>query len=105
LERRRRLSTSFGLFHEILNQPKEMSMKKFLAAALSLGLMGSTLPSPVQANDDDSGKHRKFKHVLLISIDGMHAVDYLNCAKGLSTVNGGAPYCPNLAELGETGVN
>ena len=80
-------------------------MKKFLAAALSLGLIGATLPAPVRANDDDSGKHRKFKHVLLISIDGMHAVDYLNCAKGLSTVNGGAPYCPNLAELGETGVS
>jgi|SRR5579871_419657 len=37
------------------------------------------------------------RHVLLISIDGMHAVDYLNC------VNGG--YCPNLAALGKTGVN
>jgi hypothetical protein len=36
-------------------------------------------------------------HVLLISIDGMHALDYENC------VNGG--YCPNLAALGTTGVN
>jgi hypothetical protein len=39
------------------------------------------------------------RHVLLISIDGMHAVDYLNCSRG---VNGGQPYCPNLAALGAT---
>ncbi len=45
------------------------------------------------------------RHVLLISIDGMHALDYLNCSKGVSGVNGGAPYCPNLAQLGQTGVN
>jgi hypothetical protein len=35
--------------------------------------------------------------VLLISIDGMHALDYLNCVK--------AGTCPNLKELGEHGVN
>jgi hypothetical protein len=33
----------------------------------------------------------------LISVDGMHALDYENCA------NGG--YCPHLAALGKTGVN
>ena len=37
------------------------------------------------------------RRVLLISIDGMHALDYLNCASG--------GYCPNLAALGKTGVN
>ena len=37
------------------------------------------------------------RRVLLMSIDGMHALDYENCA------NGG--YCPNLAALGNTGVN
>ena len=25
-----------------------------------------------------------FKHVLLISIDGMHALDFINCAQGIS---------------------
>jgi hypothetical protein len=29
----------------------------------------------------------------------------LSTAQGISGVNGGAPYCPNLAELAETGVN
>jgi hypothetical protein len=38
-----------------------------------------------------------FQHVLLLSIDGFHAVDYLNCVK--------AGTCPNLAALGKTGVN
>jgi hypothetical protein len=48
---------------------------------------------------------KEVRHVLLISIDGMHAVDYLNCSKGIPGINGGAPYCPNLAALGQTGIN
>jgi Type I phosphodiesterase / nucleotide pyrophosphatase len=39
------------------------------------------------------------KHVLLLSIDGMHAVDLYNCVHGVEGVNGGTAYCPNLAEL------
>lgn len=70
-------------------------IKKLAAVALSLGLIGTTLPSPVRADDDDH--HPRIKHVLLISIDGMHAVDYENC------VNAGT--CPNLAALGKHGVN
>jgi hypothetical protein len=35
----------------------------------------------------------------------MHAADYLNCSTGLNGINGGKPYCPQLAELAETGVN
>src|SRR5690349_5242787 len=45
------------------------------------------------------------RHVLLISIDGMHALDFTNCAKGLSGVNGANPYCRNLAGLAAHGVN
>ena len=44
------------------------------------------------------------KHVLLISIDGMHALDFANCSTGIATVNAGAPYCPALAQLAQTGV-
>src|SRR5215472_14307769 len=50
---------------------------------------------------DDSS----IKHVLLISIDGMHALDFKNCSQGIAGVNDGKPYCPNLAALGTTGVN
>jgi hypothetical protein len=45
------------------------------------------------------------RHVLLISVDGMHAVDFLNCSKGIPGVNNGAPYCPNIAALGKRGIN
>jgi hypothetical protein len=44
-------------------------------------------------------------HVLLISIDGMHALDYINCSHGISGVNGGMPYCPHLAALGAHSSN
>jgi hypothetical protein len=44
-------------------------------------------------------------HVLLISIDGMHALDFVNCASGMSGVNNGLPYCPNLASLATSGVS
>jgi hypothetical protein len=71
-----------------------------LAGAAALAVTGI----PGHAEDDDWG-HNHIKHVLLISIDGMHAVDYQNCARGVSGVNDGAPFCPNLAALGANGVN
>jgi Type I phosphodiesterase / nucleotide pyrophosphatase len=43
--------------------------------------------------------------VLLLSIDGMHAVDFYNCTNGIAGVNGGFPYCPNMAALSQTGIN
>src|SRR5579862_1135123 len=74
-----------------------MSLKKSIAAiALSYLLLNGTLPQPARAGDDElHGRHTR--HVLLISIDGMHAVDYENCV-ALKT-------CPHLAALGKTGVN
>jgi hypothetical protein len=48
---------------------------------------------------------KKIKHVLLISVDGMHAVDFVNCAQGVSGVNNGASYCPAIAALGTHGIN
>jgi len=44
-----------------------------------------------------TAQNNNIKRVLLISVDGMHAVDFLNCS------NGG--YCPSIAQLGKTGVN
>ena len=70
-----------------------------------IGLVGlSAILAAPQAYSRDEGS-RPFRHVLLISIDGMHAVDFINCANGISGVNGGAPYCPNLADLQSTGIN
>ena len=45
------------------------------------------------------------KHVLLISLDGMHAVDFANCAKGVNGLNNDEPYCPAIAALARHGVN
>jgi hypothetical protein len=59
-------------------------------------------PQASAFRDDDE---HSIQHVLLISIDGMHAVDFINCSKGISGINGGSAYCPNLAALGQTGVN
>ena len=49
--------------------------------------------------------NQNIRHVLLISIDGMHALDYINCASGISGANSGAPYCPSLAALKPTAFN
>ena len=46
----------------------------------------------------------KIQHVLLISLDGMHALDFANCAKGVP-IYGNQPYCPHLAALSATGVH
>lgn len=73
--------------------------KSLLALGAILFLAGTLF----QAVAEDGGNG--IRHVLLVSIDGMHAVDYLNCSQGVSGVNGGKPYCPNLARLGNTGVN
>jgi len=44
------------------------------------------------------------KHVLLISIDGMHSLDFLNCSQGRPSINGGQSFCPNLAQLAQSGT-
>ena len=76
-------------------------MKKTLAL-LSLAVACSMGTAIAQNNGFLEGR---IKRVLLISVDGMHAVDFLNCANGISTVNNGAPFCPALAALGKNGVN
>ena len=68
----------------------------------------SLLASVAFAADKKPEHHDQRNHirrVLLVSIDGMHAVDYLNCSQGIAGVNNGEPYCPNLAKLGQTAVN
>jgi predicted AlkP superfamily pyrophosphatase or phosphodiesterase len=57
------------------------------------------------AADADKVGSGKIKHVLLLSIDGMHAVDFYNCANGIAGVNGGGPFCPNMAALGHSAIN
>jgi hypothetical protein len=61
--------------------------------------------SAAAAVAQESSASGSIKRVLLVSVDGMHAVDFTNCANGISTINNGDPYCPALAALGKTGVN
>jgi hypothetical protein len=78
-------------------------MKNIPLFLLSLAAFAAV--SVTAQNNDADWQHGPIRHVLLISVDGLHAVDYLNCSHGLAGVNGGASYCPNLAALGTTGVN
>jgi Type I phosphodiesterase / nucleotide pyrophosphatase len=74
-------------------------MKKTFAV---LAFVAACLSGTAVSQNHES-KH--IKRVLLISIDGMHAVDFTNCANGIPGVNHGSPYCPALAALGKNGVN
>ena len=66
-----------------------------LIQRVSAVLLSALLTVPtVSAHWNESGD--KVRHVLLVSIDGMHAVDFENCVA--------AKTCPNLAALGNTGV-
>ena len=69
----------------------EVSPMKKLVTLLSLAVACLT----VSAIAEDHNPHQgHIKRVLLISIDGMHAVDFLNCANGISTANNGQPLLP-----------
>jgi len=78
-----------------------MPLKFSTWIASSALLLGSVATAPVQA---EFGYGSRARHVLLISIDGMHALDYANCANGVASVNGGQSYCPTLAALGSRGI-
>ncbi len=79
-------------------------MRKLLPTVVSAAALLLSMSAIAQDSDRDWDRSQ-IRHVLLVSIDGMHAVDFLNCTHGIAGVNNGAPYCPNLAALGTTGVN
>ena len=80
--------------------------RSFVLVSLLL-LTTALLPAAAPASPSQKGgaNSSAIQHVLLISIDGMHALDFINCANGISTANGGAPYCPNMAALKPNGVS
>jgi Type I phosphodiesterase / nucleotide pyrophosphatase len=71
-------------------------------SAVALLLAASSAVAQESGRKHDSSP---IQHVLLISIDGMHSLDFANCSKGISSINSGAPYCPALAALAKHGVN
>ncbi len=62
----------------------------------------TVIPMPAQSA---AAPGNGIKRVLLVSVDGMHALDLVNCVTGISGVNNGAAYCPNIAALGKNGIN
>jgi len=81
-----------------------MKANRLVLAGAMAAVALASLAHGIGADTREMGS-RHIKHVLLLSIDGMHAVDFYNCAHGIAGVNGGNPYCPNLAELSETAIN
>jgi hypothetical protein len=81
-----------------------MKVKRLVLSGATAAL--ALLPTfNARAAETGSVGSGNIKHVLLLSIDGMHAVDFYNCAHGIAGANGGNPYCPNMASLGQTGIN
>src|SRR5579859_5154484 len=78
---------------------------KYAASSLALALAAVSLTGMLAHAQEFERHEGKIKHVLLLSIDGMHAVDFKNCAEGLASIDSGDPYCPNIAALSQTGVN
>ena len=80
-----------------------MTRKSGRAAGLALPFLLSIAPSGLSAQTPTL-PGSNIKQVMLISIDGMHALDFSNCVQGIASINSGKPYCPNLAQLQTTGV-
>jgi len=82
-----------------------MKVKSLLTSLLAFAVSVAPLQLTVAQTPRSASKAdgTTFQHVLLISVDGMHSLDFQNCANGVPGVNNGAPYCPTLAALGATG--
>ncbi len=86
-----------------------MNIKRLVVPVTALVVAASVLALASSmhrtAADTNFVGYGRIRHVLLLSIDGMHAVDFYNCANGIAGANDGNPYCPNIAALSQTGVN
>jgi hypothetical protein len=79
-----------------------MRANKLVVACFALTLVLTSRYGAAQTKSVGSGN---IQHVLLLSIDGMHAVDFYNCSHGIAGANNGKPYCPNMAALSQTAIN
>jgi hypothetical protein len=81
-----------------------MKTNKLVQAVVAVVVTLGLATQAMAADEGPSGSN-SVQHVLLLSIDGMHAVDFDNCAHGIAGVNSGSPYCPNMAALSQTAIN
>jgi hypothetical protein len=93
-------------FHPIENPsryaytPGDLTLlKRYKPVVLILSLATLGISQAHAADNEDQPSRSPFggKHVLLISIDGMHALDYENCVNNNNM-------CPNMASLGKHGM-
>ena len=76
-----------------------MSTSKRWVAAVAGALLLAAFIVPI-ARTQDREHGGRIRHVLLISIDGMHALDFINCSKGISGANGGKPGTSSVRKPG-----
>ena len=81
-----------------------MKITQLIQAGVAVGVTLISLTCAAASAESRVGT-RAIKHVLLLSIDGMHAVDLYNCSHGVAGVNSGDPYCPNLTALSHRAIN
>lgn len=79
-----------------------MMANRLVVACFALTLVLASSYGVAQTKSLGSGN---IQHVVLLSIDGMHAVDFYNCSHGIAGANDGKPYCPNMAALSQTAIN
>jgi hypothetical protein len=77
---------TFRIYKNLAAQGECLMKGNRRTAMLGMALLvGGFLSGSAQAQDTDKpGEARDIRHVLLISVDGMHAVDFLNCSKGIA---------------------
>lgn len=74
-----------------------MSIRRISPILLLAFAFSNLLPGFAQAQSP-------IKRVMLISIDGMHSLDFDNCSRGVED-SGNQTYCPHLAELAAAGTH
>ena len=73
-----RLVSTGGTIVSLMFPEKEIHLKqRILAVALSIGLLGAAVPASAQ-DTNGNGLGSNVQHVLLISVDGLHALDVAN---------------------------
>jgi hypothetical protein len=81
-----------------------MKINSLIPAVVALAVTFTSLTCGTTSSASGVGTG-KISHVLLLSIDGMHAVDLYNCSHGIAGVNNGRPYCPTLLALSHRAIN
>src|ERR1700674_5802695 len=86
--------------HSVKETRMKTSTRRLMTTAYAVMLFCPLLFSATTLADDEHQRHRdhdRIRHVLLLSIDGFHAIDLATCVA--------AGTCPHLAMLAEHGTN